>query len=393
MKKIVIVAAGRTAIGSFGGTISNIPAPSLGATVIKGLIDRSGLDAESIDEVILGNVLTAGLGQNPARQAALEAGLSKKTSAVTINKVCGSALKAVQLGVQAIQCNDADIVIAGGQENMDMSPHLLNKSRKGQRMGDWALQDSMVKDGLWDAFNNYHMGITAENIAAQSNIAREEQDTFAYHSQQKAKVAIEEGRFTDEIIPVVVPQRKKEPIIFEKDEYPRPETTIESLAKLKPAFKKEHGTVTAGNASGINNGAAAVILMTAEKAKELGLKPLVSIVSYATAGVDPSIMGTGPIPASKKALEKAGWSIDDLDLIEANEAFAAQAIKVNKEMGWNVDKVNVNGGAIALGHPIGASGARILVTLIFEMIRRDAHKGLATLCIGGGMGIAITVER
>jgi acetyl-CoA C-acetyltransferase len=393
MKKIVIVAAGRTAIGSFGGAISNISAPSLGAAVIKGLIDRSGLDSVAVDEVILGNVLTAGLGQNPARQAALEAGLSEKTAAMTINKVCGSALKAIQLGVQAIQCGDAEIVIAGGQENMDMSPHLLNKSRKGQRMGDWALQDSMIKDGLWDVFNNYHMGITAENIAAQSNISREDQDAFACHSQEKAKMAMKANRFADEIIPVSVPQRKKDPIIFDKDEYPRPETTLESLAKLRPAFKKENGTVTAGNASGINNGAAAVILMTAEKAKALGLQPLVSIVSHAVAGVDPSIMGTGPIPASKKALEKAGWSVDDLDLIEANEAFAAQAIAVNKEMGWNVDKVNVNGGAIALGHPIGASGARILITLIFEMIRRDAHKGLATLCIGGGMGIAITVER
>lgn len=392
MKDIVIVAAGRTAIGSFGGTLANIPATELGAVVIKELLQRSKLEPASIDEVIMGQVITAGVGQNPARQAAIQAGIPYATPEFTVNKVCGSSLKAIQLAVQAINCGDAEIIIAGGQESMSMAPHVLNHSRKGQRMGDWRLIDSMIKDGLWDIFNDYHMGMTAENLATQFNISRQEQDKFTVNSQKKAQHAIKAGAFNDEIIPITVPQRKKDPIIFAQDEYPRFDTTVEGLAKLKPSFKKD-GTVTAGNAAGINDAAAAVILMPATKAKALGLKPLVHIKAYANAGVDPKIMGTGPIAATKKCLAKAGWKIADLDLIEANEAFAVQAITVNQELGWDINKVNVNGGAVALGHPIGASGARILVTLIFAMLKHNAHKGLATLCIGGGMGSAIAVER
>lgn len=392
MKEVVIVAAGRTAIGAFGGAIANVPASELGAAVIRGLLKRANLKPENIDEVIMGHVLTAGAGQNPARQAAVAAGLPVEIPAMVINKVCGSGLKAVQLAAQAILCGDADIIVAGGQESMDMAPHVLNGSRTGKRMGDWRLADSMIKDGLCDYFNECHMGNTAENVAEKYNISREEQDEFAFNSQQKAKAAMESGKFKDEIIPITVPQRKKEPIIFDLDEHPKPETTLERLAKLKPAFK-EDGSVTAGNASGINNGAAGFILADSEKAKQLGLKPMARIVAYASGGVDPKIMGTGPIQATKKCLQKAGWNVEDLNLIEANEAFAAQAIAVNRELGWELNKVNVNGGAIALGHPIGASGARILVTLLFEMIRRDAKKGLATLCIGGGMGTALAIER
>lgn len=392
MKEVVIVAAGRTAVGAFGGIIAGVPAPELGATVIKGLLKRSGLKPTDIDEVIMGQVLTGGAGMNPARQASIGAGLPEYVPALTINKVCGSGLKAIQLAAQAIHCGDAEIVIAGGQENMDMAPHALLGSRKGKRMGNWPLEDTMIKDGLWDAFNNCHMGDTAENVAAQFNITREDQDKFAFESQQKTKAAMEQGKFKDEIIPVIVPQKKKDPITFNTDEHPRPDTTLAGLAKLKPAFQKD-GTVTAGNAAGINTAAAAVIVMSKEKAEQLGLKSMAKITAYASAGVDPKIMGTGPIPATKKCLEKANWQIEDLDLIEANEAFAAQAIAVNKTLGWDTNKVNVNGGSISIGHPIGASGARIFVTLLFEMLKRDAKKGLATLCIGGGMGTALAVER
>ncbi|MBV5310626.1 acetyl-CoA C-acetyltransferase [Chromatium okenii] len=389
---IVIVAAGRTAVGSFGGSLAALPATELGATVLKALLARTGIAPEQIDEVILGQVLTAGVGQNPARQTTLNAGLPQQVPAMTINKVCGSGLKAVHLAMQAVACGDADIVIAGGQENMSQSAHVLPHSRDGQRMGDWQLKDTMIVDGLWDAFNNYHMGVTAENIATQYGFDRAAQDQFAAASQQKAEAAIQAGRFADEIIPVSIPQRKGDPLVFATDEFPRAGTTAETLGKLRPAFDK-NGTVTAGNASGINDGAAMVIVMTETKAKALGLTPLARLVSFASAGVDPAIMGTGPIPASTKCLEKAGWTPADLDLIEANEAFAAQAMSVNQEMGWDLSKVNVNGGAIALGHPIGASGARILVTLLYEMQRRDAKKGLATLCIGGGQGVALAVER
>lgn len=392
MENVVIVAAGRTPVGNFNGSLADIPASTLGATVIKGLLERAGLKPEQIDEVILGQVLTAGVGQNPARQTVIEAGLPIDVPAMTINKVCGSGLKAMHLAAQAIRCGDADIIIAGGQENMSLSPHALMGSRKGQRMGDWQMVDTMIKDGLSDAFNNYHMGFTAENIAKQFDISRDEQDTFAATSQQKTESAQNNGAFDDQIIPVIIPQRKGDPLVFKKDEFPRAGATKEALGKLRPAFDK-NGTVTAGNASGINDGAAAVILASEKKAKELGLPILAKIVSYASAGVDPKIMGTGPIPASKKCLEKAQWNVSDLDLIESNEAFAAQAISVNKEMNWDLSKVNVNGGAISIGHPIGASGARILVTLLFEMMRQDAHKGLATLCIGGGMGVAMTIER
>jgi acetyl-CoA C-acetyltransferase len=392
VENVVIVAAGRTPVGNFNGSLAEIPASTLGATVIKGLLERAGLKPEQIDEVILGQVLTAGVGQNPARQTVIEAGLPIDVPAMTINKVCGSGLKAMHLAAQAIRCGDADIIIAGGQENMSLSPHALMGSRKGQRMGDWQMVDTMIKDGLSDAFNNYHMGFTAENIAKQFDISRDEQDAFAATSQQKTEAAQNNGAFNDQIIPVVIPQRKGDPVVFNKDEFPRAGATKEALGKLRPAFDK-NGTVTAGNASGINDGAAAVILASEKKAKELGLPILAKIVSYASAGVDPKIMGTGPIPASKKCLEKAGWNVSDLDLIESNEAFAAQAISVNKEMNWDLSKVNVNGGAISIGHPIGASGARILVTLLFEMMNRDAHKGLATLCIGGGMGVAMTIER
>ncbi len=391
-EKIVIVAAGRSAVGSFGGSLATMPATEIGAAVVKALMERTGIDAGDIDEVILGQVLAAGVGQNPARQTAMLAGLPDKVPAMTINKVCGSGLKAVHLAMQAIACGDAEIVIAGGQESMSQSPHVLPRSRDGQRMGDWTLKDSMIVDGLWDVFNQYHMGNTAENIAAQYGFSRQAQDAFAASSQQKTEAAQKAGRFAEEIIPVAVPQRKGDPVIFDKDEFPRPGTTLEALARLHPAFMKE-GTVTAGNASGINDGAAAVIVTSESRAKAIGLKPLAALVAFASAGVDPSIMGTGPIPASTKCLAKVGWTPSDLDLIEANEAFAAQAMSVNQEMGWDLNKVNVNGGAIALGHPIGASGARVLVTLLYEMARRDARKGLATLCIGGGQGVALAVTR
>lgn len=392
MQNVVIVAAGRTAIGNFNGSLASLSADQLGSAVIKGLLDQSGIEPSQIDEVLLGQVLTAGCGQNPARQAAVNAGLPANIPAMTINKVCGSGLKAVHLAAQAIALGDADVIIAGGQENMSQSAHVLPNSRGGQRLGNWQMVDTMINDGLWDAFNDYHMGITAENIQQRFEISRDQQDDFAAGSQQKAEAAQNANRFAEEIIPVSIPQRKKDPIVFDRDEFPKHGCTADSLGKLRPAFKKD-GTVTAGNASGINDGAAAVILMSEDKANQLGLTPLVRIKAYANAGVDPEVMGTGPIPASKGCLEKAGWTVEDLDLIEANEAFAVQAMAVNREMGWDTDKVNVNGGAIALGHPIGASGCRILVTLIHEMIKRDANKGLATLCIGGGMGVALAVER
>ena len=392
MKPVVIVAAKRTAIGKFGGSLAKVSAPELGATVIQALMAQTGVSPESIDEVILGQVLTAGAGQNPARQAVIKAGLPNTVSAMTINKVCGSGLKAVMLAAQAIACGDADIIIAGGQENMSASAHVLPNSRDGFRMGNAALVDTMINDGLWDAFNNYHMGITAENVAKQYGISREVQDAFALASQQKAIVAQDAGKFKDEIVAVSIPQRKGDPMVFDTDEYINRKTNAESLAGLRPAFDKA-GTVTAGNASGINDGAAAVMVMSADKAKELGLTPLATITAFASAAIDPAIMGMGPVYASRKALDKAGWTAADLDLMEVNEAFAAQAAAVNQEMGWNTDIINVNGGAIALGHPIGASGCRILVSLLHEMQRRDAKKGLASLCIGGGMGVALTVER
>ena len=389
---IVIVAAGRSAVGNFGGGLASVPASTLGAKVIKGLVEQTGIDPASVDEVIMGNVLTAGLGQNPARQAVIEAGLPETVPAMTINKVCGSGLKSVVLAYQSIACGDAEVVIAGGQENMSASCHVLPNSRNGQKMMDWKLKDTMITDGLWCAFNDYHMGNTAENIANKYGFTREEQDEFAAGSQQKAEAAQKAGKFNEEIIPVEIPQRRGDPVVFAEDEFPRHGTTAESLGKLRAAFAKE-GTVTAGNASGINDGAAAVVVMTREKADKLGLEPLAKIVAYASTGVDPKIMGTGPISASTKCLEKAGWSVADLDRIEANEAFAAQAMSVNKDMDWDLSKINVNGGAIAIGHPIGASGARVLVSLLHEMKREDARKGLATLCIGGGMGIALAVER
>lgn len=392
MQDVVIVAATRTAVGAFQGSLANIPAHELGALVIRSLLERSGVKAEQVDEVILGQVLTAGAGQNPARQAVIAAGLPNSVPAMTINKVCGSGLKALFLGAQAIRCGDADIVIAGGQESMSLSPYVLPKARTGLRMGHAQLQDSMIIDGLWDAFNDYHMGITAENLAQKFDISREAQDAFAAQSQQKAAAAIEAGRFKDEITPVLIPQRKGDPLSFDTDEQPRAGTTAESLGKLKPAFKKD-GSVTAGNASTLNDGAAAVLLMSADKARELGLPVLARIQAYASSGVDPSIMGIGPVSATRRCLEKAGWSLDQLDLIEANEAFAAQALSVGKELGWNAEKVNVNGGAIAIGHPIGASGCRVLVSLLHEMLRRDAKKGLATLCIGGGQGVALALSR
>ncbi|MEE9447238.1 MAG: acetyl-CoA C-acetyltransferase [Arenicellales bacterium] len=390
--EIVIVAAGRSAIGNFGGSLAAVPAVDLGAQVIKGLLQQTGIQASTVDEIIIGHVLTAGLGQNTARQAAIKAGLPVSVPAMTINKVCGSGLKAVQLACQAIACGDAELIIAGGQENMSAAPHVLPHSRDGQKIMDWALKDSMISDGLWDAFNDYHMGVTAENIAEKFSLSREDQDAFAAHSQQKAEAAQKAGKFKDEIIPIEIPQRRDDALIFDEDEFPRHGTSTESLAKLRPAFSKS-GTVTAGNASGINDGAAAVIVTTRAKAKTLGLEPMAQITAYASTGVEPEIMGTGPISASEKCLDKAGWSISDLALIEANEAFAAQAMCVNNALGWDDSKINVNGGAIALGHPIGASGARILVTLLHEMKRTDASKGLATLCIGGGMGIALAVER
>ncbi|WP_298449119.1 acetyl-CoA C-acetyltransferase [uncultured Marinobacter sp.] len=392
MRDVVIVAARRTAIGAFGGGLSSLRADQLGTAVIKALLEETGVAGNQIDEVVLGQVLTAGSGQNPARQSAINAGLPASVPAITINKVCGSGLKAVHMAVQSIRCGDAEMIIAGGQENMSQSPHVLPNSRNGQRMGNWTMIDTMVTDGLWDAFNDYHMGITAENIVEKYGISREEQDEFAAASQQKAVAAREAGRFDGEIVPVSIPQRKGDPVVVSKDEGPRDGVTGEGLGKLRPAFKKD-GTVTAGNASSLNDGAAAVLVCSADKAKELGLTPLATIKAHANAGVDPTIMGTGPIPASQRCLKLAGWSVDDLDLVEANEAFAAQAISVNRDMGWDTNKVNVNGGAIALGHPIGASGCRILVSLLHEMVRRDAHKGLATLCIGGGMGVALAVER
>ncbi len=391
-ENIVIVAAGRTAVGTFGGTLSALPAAELGATVAKALLERTGIAADQVDEVILGQVLTAGTGQNPARQTTIKAGLPHKVPAMTINKVCGSGLKAVHLAMQAIACGDAQIVLAGGQESMSQSCHALPRSREGQRMGDWKMVDTMIVDGLWDAFNQCHMGNTAENIAKKYGFTRAAQDEFAAGSQQKTEAAQKAGRFDEEIVPVNIPQRKGDPLVFKSDEFPRHGTTPEGLAKLRPAFDKQ-GTVTAGNASGLNDGAAMVIVTTESKARALGLKPLARLVAFASAGVDPAIMGTGPIPASTKCLEKAGWTPADLDLIEANEAFAAQAMSVNQEMGWDLSKVNVNGGAIAIGHPIGASGARVLVSLLYEMQRRDAKKGLATLCIGGGQGVALAVER
>ena len=391
-ENIVIVAAVRTAVGSFGGSLSSLQATELGATVLKELLERTGVKPDQIDEVILGQVLTAGAGQNPARQTVIKSGLPYEVPAMTINKVCGSGLKAVHLAMQAVACGDADIVIAGGQESMSQSPHVLPRSREGQRMGDWKMVDSMIVDGLWDAFNQIHMGTTAENIAKKYGFTREAQDAFAAASQQKTEAAIKSGRFTDEIVPVSIPQRKGDPVVFAQDEFPRPGTTAESLAKLRPAFDKE-GTVTAGNASGLNDGAAMVMVMKESKAKELGLTPMARIVAFSSAGVDPAIMGTGPIPASTECLKKAGWTPADLDLIEANEAFAAQAMSVNQDMGWDLSKVNVNGGAISIGHPIGASGARVLVTLLHEMQKRNAKKGLATLCIGGGQGVALAVER
>ncbi len=391
MEEVVIVGAVRTAIGKFSGSLAKVPASDLGAIVIRQLLERSGVKADQISEVILGQVLTAGVGQNAARQAAIKAGLPHMVPAMTINKVCGSGLKAAMLGAQAIVNGDSDFVIAGGQESMSMSPHVLPGSRDGFRMGDAKMIDTMVIDGLWDVYNQYHMGVTAENVAEEYAVTRAEQDAFAAASQQKAEAAIKNGVFRDEIVSVEVPSRKG-PVVFNVDEFPRAGTTAESLGSLKPAFKKD-GTVTAGNASGINDGAAVVLLTSARKAKELGLKPLAKIKAYSSAGVDPKYMGMGPVPASKRCLARAGWDPKDLDLMEINEAFAAQAIAVNRQMGWDTSRVNVNGGAIALGHPIGASGCRILVTLLHEMQKRDAKKGLASLCIGGGMGVALAVER
>ncbi len=392
MQEVYIVGAARSPVGSFGGSLSKLPASEIGAQVIKGLLQKISLSPDKVDEVILGQVLAANMGQNPARQASIHAGIPFTVPSMTINKVCGSGLKAVQLAYQAISLGEASVVIAGGQENMSIAPHAVPNSRVGQRMGDWQLKDTMIIDGLWDAFNQYHMGQTAENIASKFEITRDAQDAFAADSQQKCEIAMKENRFENEIIPISVPKGKGETFQFQQDEYPRAGVTKDSLSKLKPAFVAS-GSVTAGNASGINDGAAIVIVASGEAVKKYGLKPLAKIVASAQAGVDPAIMGTGPISASRKCLEKAKWSINDLDLIEANEAFAAQAICVNREMGWDEKKVNVNGGAIAIGHPIGASGARILVTLVHEMIRREAKKGLATLCIGGGQGIALALER
>jgi acetyl-CoA C-acetyltransferase len=392
MQEVVIVAATRTAIGSFQGSLAGIPAQELGAAVIRRLLEQTGLNGSEVDEVILGQVLTAGSGQNPARQASILGGLPYAVPALTLNKVCGSGLKALHLGAQAIRCGDAEIVIAGGMENMSLAPYVMPGARTGLRMGHAKIIDTIINDGLWDAFNDYHMGITAENLADHYGITREEQDAFAAASQQKAMAAIEAGRFADEITPILIPQRKGDPLSFAVDEQPRAETTPASLAKLKPAFKKD-GSVTAGNASSLNDGAAAVLLMSANKAKELGLPVLARIVSYANAGVDPAIMGIAPVPATQRCLEKAGWGLDELELIEANEAFAAQSLAVSKELQWDASKVNVNGGAIALGHPIGASGCRVLVSLLYEMIKRDAKKGLVTLCIGGGQGVAMAIER
>jgi acetyl-CoA C-acetyltransferase len=392
MQEVVIVAATRTAIGSFQGALATIPAVELGAAVIRQLLVKTGLDADQVDEVILGQVLSAGCGQNPARQASKFAGLPHSVPAMTLNKLCGSGLKAVQLAAQAIRCGDAEVIIAGGMENMSLAPYVLPAARTGLRMGHASMIDSLLHDGLMDAFNDYHMGITAENLVDKYQLGREQQDAFAVASQQKACAAIECGRFADEITPILIPQRKGDPLSFAVDEQPRQGITLQSLGLLKPAFKKD-GSVTAGNSSTINDGAAAVMLMSADKARALGLPVLARISGYAGAGVDPAIMGIGPVAATRRCLAKAGWSLDQLDLIEANEAFAAQALAVGKELEWDMDKVNVNGGAIALGHPIGASGCRVLVTLLHEMIRRDAKKGLATLCIGGGQGVAVAIER
>ena len=387
---VVIAGAGRTAVGAFNGAFASTPAHDLGAAVVADVLKRAKVAAAEVDEVILGQILTAGQGQNPARQASIRAGVPKETTAWGINQLCGSGLRAIALGMQQITSGDADIIVAGGQESMSMAPHCAHL-RGGVKMGDYAMVDTMIKDGLWDAFNGYHMGNTAENVARDFQITRDMQDKFAVASQNKAETAQKAGKFKDEIIPFAIKTRKGD-VIVDQDEYIRPGTTLDAVAKLRPAFAKD-GTVTAANASGINDGAAAVVLMTAADAGKRGVSPLARIVSWATAGVDPAVMGTGPIPASRKALEKAGWKVDDLDLIEANEAFAAQACAVNKDMGWDPAIVNLNGGAIAIGHPIGASGARVLVTLLHEMQRRDAKKGLATLCIGGGMGIAMCVER
>ena len=389
---IVIVAAARTAVGKFGGTLAKTPATELGAAVIAELLKRANLSGDQIGEVILGQVLTAGVGQNGARQAVIKSGLPKAVPAMTINKVCGSGLKAVMLAAQAIRDGDSEIIIAGGQESMSMSPHVLQGSRDGQRMGDWKMVDTMIVDGLWDVYNQYHMGITAENVARQYGITREAQDALALGSQQKAAAAQDAGRFKDEIVPFSIAQKKGDPIVFAADEFINRKTTGDVLAGLRPAFDKA-GSVTAGNASGLNDGAAGVVVMTAKMADKLGLTPLARIASYASAGLDPATMGMGPVPASQRALQRAGWKASDLDLLEINEAFAAQACAVHQEMGWDLSKVNVNGGAIAIGHPIGASGCRILVTLLHEMQRRNAKKGIASLCIGGGMGVALTVER
>ncbi len=392
MTDIVIVAAARTAVGKFGGSLAKTPASELGAVVIKDLLRRSGLPGDQISEVILGQVLQAGCGQNPARQAVIKSGLPQAVPGMTINKVCGSGLKAVMLAAQSIRDGDAEVVIAGGQENMSLSPHVLPNSRDGMRMGNWSMVDTMINDGLWDAYNQYHMGITAENVAKQYGISREAQDALALASQQKAAAAQDAGKFKDEIVPVLLPQKKGDPLVFDADEFLNRKSNAEVLAGLRPAFDKA-GSVTAGNASGINDGAAAVMVMSAKKADQLGLKVLGRIASYASAGLDPAYMGMGPVPASRRALERAGWKAADLDLLEINEAFAAQACAVHQEMGWDTSKVNVNGGAIAIGHPIGASGCRILVTLLHEMERRQAKKGIASLCIGGGMGVALTIER
>lgn len=392
MQDVVIVAATRTAVGSFQGSLANVPAVELGATVIRALLEQTGVAPAQVDEVILGQVLTAGAGQNPARQAAVKAGLPHEVPALTLNKVCGSGLKAVQLAVQAIRCGDAEIVIAGGMENMSLAPYVLPKVRTGLRLGHAELVDSMLSDGLWDAFNDYHMGQTAENLVQKYQLSREAQDAFAARSQQRAAAGVESGRFREEITPVAIPQRKGEPLLFDTDEGIRADTTAEGLARLRPAFAKD-GSVTAGNASSLNDGAAAVLVMSAARAAALGLTPLAHVAAYASAGVDPAIMGIGPVSATRKTLEKAGWQLADLDLIEANEAFAAQALAVGQELGWDDEKVNVNGGAIALGHPIGASGCRVLVTLLHELRRREGRRGLATLCIGGGQGVALAVER
>ncbi len=392
MEDIVIVSAARTAVGKFGGSLAGIPATDLGAVVIKEVLARAKVAPDQVGEVIMGQVLTAGSGQNPARQALLKSGITKETPALTINAVCGSGLKAVMLAAQAVATGDSEIVVAGGQESMSLAPHVLPNSRNGQRMGDWKLVDSMIVDGLWDVYNQYHMGITAENVAKKYDISRAAQDELALGSQTKAAAAQDAGKFKDEIVAVNIPQKKGDPVVFDKDEFINRKTTAEGLAGLRPAFDKAGG-VTAGNASGLNDGAAAVLVMTAKKAAALGLKPLGRIASYASTGLDPAFMGMGPVPASQKALQRAGWKPQDLDLLEINEAFAAQACAVNREMGWDVNKVNVNGGAIAIGHPIGASGCRILVTLLHEMQRQNARKGIASLCIGGGMGVALTIER